>query len=664
MFSVALLFPSSICQSEKITLKPPPNLNALETTTTESNTSSSSETTSEATFRLVSDQGPFEGSISAAEVFTENVLDSILDDSTDITIFEDMSTLSTTASAEESSGGEVVIEAAGEDEDLWIGSEVVETINYKMSTNARLGQLEIRLNHLSDGRVRLALTMKEEFGIYTENTEAAGQSDTLEFMNDQTILATEQTREKEGPTEALLLPSTFPDYDAAPALSPSPTDSGITDTMDLTKSPSFKPEVVEEETTLPVMVAQVSLIVDKDESTTIGETTSIGEATSIEKATSIGEEATSPVTVAQVSLTVAEKEGTTTEEATFVDEALTIEEGTTLSAIVAQVSFTVEETATSHASPILTTANPLETTQNSSTVGKEDLNTETTTQVTEASITMSNAVDTEEEEKEVLVRGNSRMPRSTENEHQRWDLLPATVFLIESQTACSDLATAVESGLHVNALPLAEITGIGSDEDTIGVTWEDVKRGKCLAILKPLPSPLTDKIPSAVDQKAIAVKVLRQRRNGRILKTIGLARTFGAINLASFTVLSVGVTGKIVLARLQYSQKRTMHSCITDILDIGVAAAAVVTSAAYAASSSSSSSSPSSGFSQTFWSANGPILAVGAGVVAVVGLAYYLTNRTTVHRRAETMAASKLISLQSQEAAMRIVQGYLQTGSS
>lgn len=75
-------------------------------------------------------------------------------------------------------------------------------------------------------------------------------------------------------------------------------------------------------------------------------------------------------------------------------------------------------------------------------------------------------------------------------------------------------------------------------------------------------------------------------------------------------------------------------------LTSGVAAVAVVASAAYVASSPSSSSS-SSGVSQTFWSVNGPILAVGAGVVAVVGLAYYLANRTTVHRRAETMAASK-----------------------
>ena len=160
---------------------------------------------------------------------------------------------------------------------------------------------------------------------------------------------------------------------------------------------------------------------------------------------------------------------------------------------------------------------------------------------------MSNGGDTEEEEEEEeeeVVRGNSRMPRSTENQPQRWDSLPATVFLIESETACSDMATAVESGLHVNALPLAEITGVGSDEETIGVTWEDVKRGKCLAILKPLPSSFTNNIPTILDQKASAVKAPRQHRNGRILRTVGLARTFGAINLASFTVLSVGVTGK------------------------------------------------------------------------------------------------------------------------
>ena len=154
------------------------------------------------------------------------------------------------------------------------------------------------------------------------------------------------------------------------------------------------------------------------------------------------------------------------------------------------------------------------------------------------------------------------MPRSSEN--QRWDFLPATVFLIESETACSDMATAVESGLHVNALPLAEITGFGSDEETIGVTWEDVKRGNCLAILKPLP--LSDEIPAIVDQKAIVAKAPRQQRNGRILRTVGLARTFGAINLASFTVLSVGVTGK----KIQYYWKRTlieMHELGTDILN-------------------------------------------------------------------------------------------------
>ena len=67
--------------------------------------------------------------------------------------------------------------------------------------------------------------------------------------------------------------------------------------------------------------------------------------------------------------------------------------------------------------------------------------------------------------------------------------------------------------------------------------------------------------------------------------------------------------------------------------------------AAYVASSSSSSSS--SGISQTFWSANGPILAVGAGVVAVFGLLYYLANRTSIHRRVETMADSKLMNPQS-----------------
>ena len=112
------------------------------------------------TLRLVSDINPVEGDVSEAEEFTKSILDLILDNTTTTTsaALDDSSaipTLSTTAdSNEENFGGEVVIEAGDGDVDeeelALTSSEVVETIHYKMTTNARLGQLEIHLDHLSD----------------------------------------------------------------------------------------------------------------------------------------------------------------------------------------------------------------------------------------------------------------------------------------------------------------------------------------------------------------------------------------------------------------------------------------------------------------------------------------------------------------------------------
>ena len=73
----------------------------------------------------------------------------------------------------EGSGGEVVIEAGSEEDQVWPSSEVmevVETLNYKMSTSARLGNLDVRLDHLSDGRVRLLLFMEDSVDKRKEET--------------------------------------------------------------------------------------------------------------------------------------------------------------------------------------------------------------------------------------------------------------------------------------------------------------------------------------------------------------------------------------------------------------------------------------------------------------------------------------------------------------
>ena len=150
------------------------------------------------TLRLVSEINPVEGDVSETEEFTESILDLILDNTTTTTATSaplgDSSAIpklsTTTDSNEENFGGEVVIEAGDGDvdeEELGLtSSEGVETIHYKMTTNARLGQLEIHLDHLSDGRVRLSLTMEEEVA---EDLEAAAHSETPGFGGDETTLS-------------------------------------------------------------------------------------------------------------------------------------------------------------------------------------------------------------------------------------------------------------------------------------------------------------------------------------------------------------------------------------------------------------------------------------------------------------------------------------------
>merc|ERR1712083_860109 len=103
----------------------------------------------------------------------------------------------------------------------------------------------------------------------------------------------------------------------------------------------------------------------------------------------------------------------------------------------------------------------------------------------------------------------------------------------------------------------------------------------------------------------------RKRRmfSSNVLRTEGLARVFTAINLATFSVLSVGVTGAFAVA-------------------------AVVSQAA---SSSSSSSSSSSGNSITFWSANEQLVYGTLGVLGLFAFAYYFSRRDLFRQRMATV---------------------------
>ena len=119
-----------------------------------------------------------------------------------------------------------------------------------------------------------------------------------------------------------------------------------------------------------------------------------------------------------------------------------------------------------------------------------------------------------------------------------------TIYLIADRVACADIAAAVTEGSTVEALPLADITGVGDAIGFLDVAWSDIARGSCLAILKEDPQATT----VAPEEEETTLSLPRRRKmrmfsGGNVLRTEGLPRVFTAINLATFSVLSVGVTG-------------------------------------------------------------------------------------------------------------------------
>ena len=288
---------------------------------------------------------------------------------------------------------------------------------------------------------------------------------------------------------------------------------------------TFIPELVPDErgeTTFPAIVTQVPMTVEDKVKT--GEEASDTETTTTEMASNL------PLS--------GEDNALTTVVTNRSEEVTTNRAGPMLPAVVAEVVIKNEDQASVTTVP---TSALLKKEIDANVLRTQDKGSETPAKSDEEArdgISMLNRTRASGGVKAKGKRGSSRTPRSVAERLQRWDFLPATIFLIEDQAACSDMDSAARLGLDVNALPLAQITGLGSDEETVGVSWEDVKRGKCLAILKPLEVYDDNKILSTA-----SVKAPRQLQNGNILKTAGLSRTFGAINLASFTVLSVGVTG-------------------------------------------------------------------------------------------------------------------------
>jgi len=189
-----------------------------------------------------------------------------------------------------------------------------------------------------------------------------------------------------------------------------------------------------------------------------------------------------------------------------------------------------------------------------------------------------------------------------------------TIYIIADTVACNDLTTAIAEGYTVEALPLADVTGVGDAIGFLDVEWADIKKGSCLAILKEAADATTlppeEETTTETGEEERRVLPRKKRMfSSNVLRTEGLPRVFTAINLATFSVLSVGVTGAF-------------------------AAAAVVSQAS---SSSSSSSSSSNGSSITFWSANEQLIYGTLGVLGLFAFAYFFSRRDLFRQRMATV---------------------------
>jgi len=151
---------------------------------------------------------------------------------------------------------------------------------------------------------------------------------------------------------------------------------------------------------------------------------------------------------------------------------------------------------------------------------------------------------------------------------------------------------------------------VGDAVGFLDVEWEEIKKGKCLAILKEaeVTSPSEEETADETEEEETRDVPRRKRKrrmfSSNVLRTEGLARVFTAINLATFSVLSVGVTGAFAVA-------------------------AVVSQA----QSSSSSSFVPAGSSITIWSANESLIYGSLGVVGLFAFVYYLTRRDLFRQR-------------------------------
>ena len=132
------------------------------------------------------------------------------------------------------------------------------------------------------------------------------------------------------------------------------------------------------------------------------------------------------------------------------------------------------------------------------------------------------------------------------------ELFPASLYLIRDEAVCGDLATAVGHDITTSAVLLAGVAGPGTATEQLPVTWAEVRQGNCIALLR--QGEEVEEVEEEEGSGGAGRRSPRQqsscgRRRPSILTVAAspATRSFTALNLAAFSLVSVGVTSSCSL---------------------------------------------------------------------------------------------------------------------
>ena len=124
------------------------------------------------------------------------------------------------------------------------------------------------------------------------------------------------------------------------------------------------------------------------------------------------------------------------------------------------------------------------------------------------------------------------------------ELFPASLYLIRDEAVCGDLATAVGNDITTSAVLLAGVAGPGTATEQLAVTWAEVRQGNCIALLRQQQQQVEEEGSGGAERRSPRQQSSCGRRRASILTVAAspATRSFTALNLAAFSLVSVGVT--------------------------------------------------------------------------------------------------------------------------